>query len=128
MQTPVQKTAADFRDYLAEERTYLAWIRTGLTLMGFGFVVARFGLFLEVMQLTRGGTVPQSHLFSRWLGTAFVVIGVAVNLLSTRRHVRIVGQLNQGQLVAQPASRLAVVLAVFLALIGIAIALYVNLT
>lgn len=128
MQTPVQKPGADLRDYLAEERTFLAWIRTGLTLMGFGFVVARFGLFLEVMQLTRGDSVPQSHFFSRWVGTAFVVIGVAVNLLSTRRHVRIVGQLNHGQLVARPASELAVILAVFLALVGVAIALYVSLT
>ena len=46
------KPEADVRDYLAEERTFLAWIRTGLALMGFGFVVARFGLFLEVMQIT----------------------------------------------------------------------------
>jgi inner membrane protein YidH len=129
METPaVHKPAAELRDYLAEERTFLAWIRTGLTLMGFGFVVARFGLFLEVMQLTRGAAEHQSHLFSRWVGTAFVVTGVAVNLLSMRRHVRLVTQLNQGQLVAQPASKLAVVLAVFLALIGVAIALYVSLT
>jgi len=56
METPVgEKPAADLRDYLAEERTFLAWIRTGLTLTGFGFVVARFGLFLEVMQINRGG-------------------------------------------------------------------------
>ena len=37
-------------DYLAAERTFLAWIRTGLALMGFGFVVARFGLFLRMLQ------------------------------------------------------------------------------
>src|SRR5438874_11203137 len=40
-----RKTAADLRDYLAEERTFRAWIRTGIALMGFGFVVARFGIF-----------------------------------------------------------------------------------
>ena len=72
--------------------------------------------------------MPQSHVFSRWVGTAFVVTGVAVNLLSLWHHVRLVSQLNQGQLAARPASKLAVVLAVFLALIGIAIALYVSLT
>jgi uncharacterized membrane protein YidH (DUF202 family) len=55
MDTPIgEKPAVDLRDYLAEERTFLAWIRTGLTLMGFGFVVARFGLFLQMMQITRG--------------------------------------------------------------------------
>jgi putative membrane protein len=38
-------------DYLAAERTFLAWIRTGPALMGFGFVVARFGLFLQSLQM-----------------------------------------------------------------------------
>jgi putative membrane protein len=41
----------DLRDYLAAERTLLPWIRTGLALMGFGFVVARFGLFLQELQV-----------------------------------------------------------------------------
>ena len=42
---------ASLSDYLAAERTFLAWIRTGLALMGFGFVVARFGLFLQQIQV-----------------------------------------------------------------------------
>jgi putative membrane protein len=128
MDTPAPgKPAADLRDYLAEERTFLAWIRTGLTLMGFGFVVARFGLFLEAMQITRGGSPPEAHGFSRWVGTAFMAAGVAVNLLSIRRHLRLVEQLNRGQLAAHPASHQAVVLALFLALAGVAMALYLSL-
>jgi putative membrane protein len=128
MSTPSPpKPPADLRDYLAEERTFLAWIRTGLTLMGFGFVVARFGLFLEVMQINRGVMVVQSHGFSRWVGTAFVAAGVATNLFSVRRHFRMVGELNRGQLSARPTSTLAIVLAVFLALAGVAMALYVSL-
>jgi putative membrane protein len=125
---PVGKPAADLRDYLAEERTFLAWIRTGLTLMGFGFVVARFGLFLEVMQITRGASVPQSHGLSRWAGAVIMATGVAINLLSIRRHLRLVSQLNRGELVGERASYLAVTLAVFLALIGMAMALYVSFT
>src|SRR5260370_29117541 len=106
MDTPVtEKPAADFRDYLAEERTFLAWIRTGLTLMGFGFVVARFGLFLEVMQITRGGSAAQLHGLSPWFGTAFIAVGVAVNLLSIRRHLRVVGQLNRGKCTDRRPSR-----------------------
>ncbi len=128
MDTPAQgKPAADLRDYLAEERTFLAWIRTGLTLMGFGFVVARFGLFLEVTQVTRGGPAPHSQGFSRWVGTAFVAVGVAVNLLSIRRHRQLVGQLNQGQFADHPPSYQAIVLALILALAGIAMALYLSL-
>ncbi len=128
MDTPVgEKPAADLRDYLAEERTFLAWIRTGLTLMGFGFVVARFGLFLEVMQITRGGSAAQPHGLSLWFGTAFVAVGVAVNLLSIRRHLRLVGELNRGHFAGRHPSQQAVILALFLALVGVAMALYLTL-
>ena len=128
MDVPVgEKPAADLRDYLAEERTFLAWIRTGLTLMGFGFVVARFGLFLQVMHITRGDSAAQAHGLSPWIGTAFIAAGVAVNLLSIRRHLRLVGELNRGQFTARGPSRLAITLALFLAFVGVAMALYLTL-
>jgi putative membrane protein len=122
-----EKPAGDLRDYLAEERTFLAWIRTGLTLMGFGFVVARFGLFLEVMQITRSGSPVQHHGLSPWFGTAFIAVGVAVHLLSIRRHLRLVGQLNRGQFADRGPSRQAVMLALFLASVGAAMATYLIL-
>src|SRR2546423_9477119 len=91
METPIGgKSGADVRDYLAEERTFLAWIRTGLALMGFGFVVARFGLFLAEIQVTRGDSAAPPHRSSLWFGTAFITVGVAMNLLSIRRHRRLV--------------------------------------
>ena len=128
MDTPVEgKPEADLRDYLAEERTFLAWIRTGLALMGFGFVVARFGIFLEEIQITRGGSAAQPHRLSLWFGTAFIAVGVAVNLLSIRRHLRLVGELNRGQFADRGPSQQAVVLALFLALVGVVMALYLTL-
>ena len=128
MDTPLgDKSGADLRDYLAEERTFLAWIRTGLTLMGFGFVVARFGLFLEAMQITRGGSAAQPHGLSPGIGTAFIAVGVAVNLLSIRRHLRLVGELNRGQFADRRPSQQAVILALFLALVGVAMAIYLTL-
>ncbi len=128
MDAPVrERSTADLRDYLAEERTFLAWIRTGLTLMGFGFVVARFSLFLQVMQITRGDSAALPHGLSPWIGTTFIVVGVIVNLLSIRRHLRLVGELNRGQFTARRPSWQAVVLALFLAIVGIAMALYLTL-
>jgi putative membrane protein len=118
---------ADVRDYLAEERTFLAWIRTGFALMTFGFVVARFGLVLAEIHLTRDGAAVSSNRFSLWSGTAFVVAGVAMNLFSTLRHLRVVGELNRVQFADRGPSYLAIILALFLALVGIAMALYLIL-
>src|SRR5438132_11307290 len=128
METPIGgKPGADLRDYLAEERTFLAWVRTGLALMGFGFVVARFGLFLQEFQITQDGSAAQPHPLSLWFGTALIAAGIAVNLSSTWRHVRLVGELNRGELVDRRPSRLAVMLGVFLALVGLATATYLIL-
>jgi putative membrane protein len=128
MDTPVGgKPEADVRDYLAEERTFLAWIRTGLALMGFGFVVARFGLFLQEIDIARGGSAAVPHGFSPWFGTAFIAVGVAMNLWSIRRHLRQVGALNRGQVAEHRFSQQGVTLAVFLALVGVAMALYLSL-
>jgi putative membrane protein len=128
METPIGgKPGADLRDYLAEERTFLAWIRTGLALMGFGFVLARFGLFLAEIQAARGESAGPPHRFSLWFGTAFIAVGVAMNLLSVRRHLRLVVELNRGQVAVHRPSHEAVILALFLALVGVAMALYLTL-
>jgi putative membrane protein len=128
METPVGgKPEADVRDYLAEERTFLAWIRTGLALMGFGFVVARFGLFLQEIHIAQGSSAAPPHWFSLWFGTAFIAVGVATNLWSIRRHLRLVGELNRGWLAEHHFSQQAVILALFLALVGVVMALYLTL-
>jgi putative membrane protein len=128
MDRPVERQpGADLRDYLAEERTFLAWIRTSLALMGFGFVVARFGLFLAEIQAGRGGAPAPHHRQSLWFGTALIAAGVAVNLLSTWRQLRQVGELDRGQGADRRPARQAVLLALFLALVGVAMALYLTL-
>lgn len=65
---------SDPRVHFAAERTMLAWLRTGISVMAFGFVVARFGLFLRVLQ-AQGGPVQSSGL-SPYLGAALVGLGV----------------------------------------------------
>src|SRR6266481_4143927 len=125
MDAPTQITErAELRDYLAAERTFLAWIRTGLALMGFGFVVARFGLFLQQLRFIDQTPATPSYGVSLWFGTALIAVGVVVNLSSAWRHIRMVRELNQGKLTVSGSLHQAVATAVFLALVGLAMAIY----
>jgi uncharacterized protein (DUF302 family)/uncharacterized membrane protein YidH (DUF202 family) len=125
MEEPLEgKRGADLRDYLAAERTFLAWIRTGLALMGFGFVVARFGLFLQQLRLIDHAPSTPSYGVSLWFGTALIGVGVVVNLSSAWRHVRLVRELDQGESASSRSLTQAVATALFLALVGLAMAIY----
>jgi uncharacterized protein (DUF302 family)/uncharacterized membrane protein YidH (DUF202 family) len=116
-----QKSAIS--DYLAAERTLLAWIRTGLALMGFGFVVARFGLFLQQIQAVETQPTSGSLGLSLWFGTALIISGVIVSVAAGFRHLRLVRELDRGTLRPHPAL-LAVLTALFLACVGIGMAIY----
>jgi putative membrane protein len=111
-------------DHLAIERTFLAWIRTGLSLMGFGFVVARFGLFLQELQVIRPQIQVRSFGFSLWFGTSLIAVGVVVNVLSTKRYLRLLKHLNRGETNFVRPSAGAIGVALFLALVGLAMAIY----
>ena len=118
---------AELRDYLAEERTFLAWIRTGVSLMGFGFVVARFGILGDMSYTPQQLPAAQPHELSVWLGAALIAIGAIVNLFSARRFMRLVGELNRGRFADRSLSKQGVMVACFLALLGIAMTIYLTL-
>jgi len=111
-------------DYLAAERTFLAWIRTGLALMGFGFVVARFGLFLQALQIGQSNFQARPYGPSFWFGTALIGLGVMVNLVCAWNHVRLVRELNRGGTAFNRPSTLAIAVATILAALGLAMAIY----
>jgi len=126
MSAPTEtKQRAALSDYLAAERTFLAWIRTGLSLMGFGFVVARFGLFLQQLQIFRQPTAaPLSTGISLWFGTALIALGVIVTIGSAWQHTQLVAQLDRGEAGRGSSSIQTVAVAVVLALVGLAMAIY----
>ena len=124
MDNPPTAYKAAVADYLAAERTLLAWVRTGLALMGFGFVVARFGLFLQQLATIEHTGTERSFGLSLWFGTALIAAGVLVNLASALRHVRMMRELDRGNVSGVRSVAQAVATAVFLGLVGIAMAVY----
>jgi len=92
--------------------------------MGFGFVVARFGLFLRAMQVGEPDLQPRAYGLSVWFGTVLIVLGVVVNLTSAWSHVRLVRELKRRGSAFEEPSTLAIVVAVLLAMLGLAMAIY----
>src|SRR5271157_5494890 len=121
---PEIKPSAALSDYLAAERTVLAWIRTGLALMGFGFVVARFGLFLQQIHAMQSAFSDEPYGLSLWFGTALIVVGVIVNVFAGWHHARLVRALDRGDTSHAQSSMQAIAIAFFLALVGLAMAIY----
>lgn len=115
---------ASLTDYLAAERTLLAWIRTGLALMGFGFVVARFGLFLQQLQVMQNHPREPSYGLSLWFGTVLIAVGVITNVSAGWHHLRSIQALRRGDTSYSHSANQAVAIAFFLALVGLAMAIY----
>jgi uncharacterized protein (DUF302 family)/uncharacterized membrane protein YidH (DUF202 family) len=92
--------------------------------MGFGFVLARFGIFLREFHLNQPNLSSQSFGLSLWFGTALIFLGVLVCLLSLVRYRRLLKQLQQSQASLTQPSTLAITVAVVLAVLGVAMAIY----
>jgi putative membrane protein len=117
----------DPRVYFAAERTLLAWIRTGLTVMGFGFVVARFGLFLNLLAAQRGpptSSVDAAPHVSDFVGIALVIIGAVIILVAAFQHRTYVLSLPHTDLPASFNRTFPVVVAAMLGILGLALAVY----
>lgn len=118
---------SDPRVYFAAERTLLAWIRTGLTVMGFGFVVARFGLFLRLLDSQQGHTRATATLhtpMSSFVGIALVVIGAVAMFVAARQYRRFTALLPSGDVPPSHAPMIPVALAAALGCLGILLAIY----
>jgi putative membrane protein len=109
---------------MAAERTFLAWLRTGIALMGFGFVVARFGLFLRELAAGNDPTKLPHASFSLPVGIVLIALGIIVNIVAAIRHHRCVRAIDRGQFRENFGSAFGLWLAGLLALIGLAVAVY----
>jgi putative membrane protein len=119
---------SDPRIYFAAERTLLAWVRTGLAMMGFGFVVARFGLFLHELATMRNAPAPKSYGFSLWIGTALVLLGVAVQLIAAYQQWKTIARLHRGEELEFRPISLGIVVAASLGILGLLMAIFIVAT
>ena len=94
----------------------LAWLRTGIAIMAFGFVVARFGLFLQLLRV-QTGTGP-SHGLSPYLGAALVGLGVFATAAGAVQYRHFIGQLPQSQRPLSASPRVVLFLASATVVIG----------
>jgi len=119
----------DPRVFFAAERTLLAWLRTGLAVMALGFVIARFGLFLQLLALQSSTVRPHSSTaFSALLGIAFVLAGALASLVATVQHRRFAATLPLADLPRSYSGAFGIAFGFLMSLAGLVLALYLGIS
>jgi putative membrane protein len=115
-----------YSDHAANERTFLAWVRTAIAVMAFGFVIERFDLFIRmtVSQSAEQKLAPHSQMLANVAGLAFILLGVAMIAIAAIRFMRTAKDIDSENDVPTPGERLDLTLAVLIALLGLALFLY----
>jgi putative membrane protein len=125
---PMAISDSDPRVFFAAERTLLAWLRTGLTIIAIGFVVARFGLFVRLMSLQVQPQQLSSPSLSAELGIAFVIVGSLSIFIAAIQHSRFIATLTFSDLPPKYSRKIAIVLSLLVATLGIVLAVYLLFT
>lgn len=119
---------SDPRVFFAAERTFLAWLRTGLTIIALGFVIARFGLFVQLLSLQAPTAIHSHSRTSAILGIFFVVSGALTILVATVQHRRFVASLPQIDLPASYSIAFAAGFGIFVGALGLVLAAYLAIS
>ncbi|MGH8291460.1 MAG: YidH family protein [Steroidobacteraceae bacterium] len=111
--------------YYAAERTLFAWVRAALGMMALGFVIDRFGLVLRGLPRQTGNAAEISAQHSFWAGTVLVLGGVAMAVVAAIRYGGLELRFRRDGCGAPGHGLpLGVCFALFLAVVGVAIAYY----
>jgi putative membrane protein len=120
-------TIQNYSDHAANERTFLAWVRTAIAVMAFGFLVERFDLFLVIMARSTGTATPlRSSPVGHIAGLILIVAGIAMVVISAARFVYVARMIDSAKKLLHVGTRFDLALAVMLALLGMALFLYLS--
>jgi putative membrane protein len=86
------------REHQANERTFLAWLRTSIALIGFGFAIARFGIFIQQLEISlmHRESSNQFWINSENIGGILVIFGIIVIVLALLNYNRAFWQIERG--------------------------------
>jgi putative membrane protein len=118
----------NFSDHAANERTFLAWVRTAIAVMAFGFLIERFDLFLQAIAPSLSGRnfSAASETFANVAGLTFIVLGTVVIVIAAVRLFVTARRIDSEGMHPGMGTRLDIVLAVLLALLGGSLCLYLS--
>jgi putative membrane protein len=108
----------DPRVLFAAERTLMAWSRTAAGLMAFGFVIDRTAVLMP--------RAAASAAFALWIGLAFVLLGVALSMLSIVQYRRSVATLRPVEIPPGYWVNLSVYVSALIGLLGLALSAYLT--
>jgi putative membrane protein len=120
-------TDNDPRVFFAAERTLLAWLRTSIGMIALGFVVARFGLFLQLVRSHADPSTP-AHLPSAVLGVMMSLAGALTAGVATWQQRRYYQTLGPADMPPRYHPGVAVVLGSGVTIAGLVLALELILT
>jgi putative membrane protein len=92
--------------------------------MGFGFVIARFGLFLREMAMNKSESEDPPAGLSLPAGIALIAIGIIVTIVAAMRYRSRILALDRGEFRQTFDTGFVFLIAGLLALIGLAVAIY----
>jgi inner membrane protein YidH len=105
----------DPRVLFAAERTLLAWNRTASGLIALGFLIDRAS-FMVNARSGRGFAVA--------IGLAFLLLGVALNILSVFQYRRSIAELRPVEIPPKYWINLSVIASLAVSLLGLLLAVY----
>jgi putative membrane protein len=105
----------DPRVLFAAERTLLAWNRTASGLIALGFLIDRAALMTDA---------GETGALATWIGLAFLLLGVALNILSVVQYRRSIASLRPAEIPPRYWLNLSVVASIAVALLGLLLAVY----